>query len=72
VGSDADIVVLDPESSTVILASTMAQRCDYSPFERWHVPGRIDAVYVRGTLVARRGRFVGPDGHGQFLARKPV
>ena len=72
VGSDADLVVLDPQGSHVILASTMTQRCDYTPFEKWHVPGRIDAVYVRGTLVASRGDFVGPEGHGTFLARRPL
>jgi dihydropyrimidinase len=69
VGADADLVVLDPEASTVILAATMMQRCDYTPFERWSSPGRIDRVYLRGKLIAQRGQFVGKSGAGQFLPR---
>ena len=69
VGSDADLVVIDPEASTVILAATMQQHCDYTPFERWSAPGRIDSVYLRGELIARRGQFVGRPGAGQFLPR---
>ncbi|MEU4568920.1 dihydropyrimidinase [Micromonospora sp. NPDC023956] len=69
-GSDADLVVLDPDAASVVLAQTMTQNCDYTPFERWHVPGRIDAVYLRGELVARRGRFVGRQDAGRFLSRR--
>ncbi|GHH69206.1 dihydropyrimidinase [Streptosporangium violaceochromogenes] len=71
-GSDADLVVLDPDSASVVLAHTMTQRCDYTPFERWHVPGRVDQVYLRGELIARRGRFVGRQDAGRFLARRPA
>ncbi|MGC5331155.1 dihydropyrimidinase [Micromonospora sp. DT62] len=71
-GSDADLVVLDPDAASVVLAQTMTQNCDYTPFERWHVPGRVDAVYLRGELVARRGRFVGRQDAGRFLARRPA
>ncbi|MFG1889246.1 dihydropyrimidinase [Micromonospora sp. NPDC049051] len=71
-GSDADLVVLDPQAASVVLAQTMTQNCDYTPFERWHVPGRVDAVYLRGELIARRGRFVGRQDAGKFLARRPA
>ncbi|WP_344076564.1 dihydropyrimidinase [Luedemannella helvata] len=71
-GSDADLVVLDPDAASVVLAQTMTQNCDYTPFERWHVPGRVDEVYLRGKLVARRGRFVGRQDGGRFLARRPA
>ncbi len=69
-GADADLVVIDPQAASVVLAQTMTQDCDYTPFERWHVPGRIDAVYLRGELVARRGRFVGRPDAGRFLPRR--
>lgn len=68
-GSDADLVVIDPEGSSVILAATMATRCDYTPFEKWSVPGRIDRVYQRGKLIVERGRYVGTSGTGEYLAR---
>ncbi|WP_168222426.1 dihydropyrimidinase [Micromonospora sp. HM134] len=69
-GADADLVVIDPQAASVVLAQTMTQDCDYTPFERWHVPGRIDSVYLRGELVARRGRFVGRQDAGRFLPRR--
>jgi dihydropyrimidinase len=71
-GSDADLVVIDPEGTSVILASTMAQRCDYTPFEGWSVPGRIDRVYLRGELIARGGRYVGGAPTGRFIARSAL
>lgn len=72
VGSDADVLVLDPTASTIIMAATQYQRVDYTPFEKARVPAKIDAVYSRGHLVATGGRFVGRLGHGRFLERKPV
>jgi dihydropyrimidinase len=71
-GSDADLVVVDPDASTVILAEQQHQRSDYTPFERWSVPGRIVGVWRRGEHVVDRGRFIGRDGGGVYLARRPV
>lgn len=72
VGSDADVVVLDPSAHTLIMAATQQQNVDYTPFEKWRVPGRIEQVYSRGQLVATRGRYVGRMGHGEFLERTTV
>lgn len=72
VGSDADIVVLDPTSHTLIMAATQQQNVDYTPFEKWRVPGKVELVYSRGALVARAGTFVGRLGHGRFLDRGPL
>lgn len=71
-GSDADMVVLDPDGSTVLMASTQHQRSDYTPFERWSVPGRIRGVWRRGEHVIDRGRFIGGAGGGAFVPRRPV
>lgn len=68
-GADADIVVLDPEGTTTISAATQNQRMDYTPYEGWELPGSFDAVYSRGELIADRGRYVGADGRGRFIAR---
>lgn len=72
VGADADIVVLDPSGTTTISADTQQQRIDYTPWEGWKVPGRIEHVYSRGALVARDGSFTGSAGHGRYLARSRV
>lgn len=68
-GFDADLVVLDPAGTTTISAATQNQRMDYTLYEGWKLPGSIEAVYSRGDLVARSGRFVGASGRGRFLAR---
>jgi len=72
VGSDGDIVVLNPEGTTRVSAATQNQRMDYTPYEGWELPGAIDAVYSRGDLVAQAGKFVGAEGRGQFLKRSTV
>jgi dihydropyrimidinase len=68
-GSDADIIVLDPNGETAISAATQTQAVDYSLYEGWKLPGRIDAVYSRGELIASNGKYVGREGRGNFLAR---
>ncbi|MEO6827315.1 MAG: dihydropyrimidinase [Microbacteriaceae bacterium] len=68
-GSDADIVVFDPNGETTISAATQNQAMDYTPYEGWTLPGAIAAVYSRGDLVAEYGTFVGAAGRGQFVKR---
>jgi dihydropyrimidinase len=70
VGSDADIVIYDPDYRGCISAKTHLMATDYSAFEGWELKGRPDKVFVRGKLQADGGRFVGSLGHGQFLARQ--
>jgi dihydropyrimidinase len=69
VGSDADVVIYDPEYRGTISASTHLMATDYSAFEGWELEGRPSHVFVRGRLQACDGKFVGQLGHGQFLAR---
>jgi dihydropyrimidinase len=69
VGSDADIVVYDPERERTISAKTHHMNVDYSCYEGRVVKGASDVVMSRGTVVVRDGEFVGPRGHGRFLKR---
>jgi dihydropyrimidinase len=71
VGSDADLVVYDPEYRGTISASTQHVACDYSGFEGVAIEGRPALVLVRGTVQVREGEFVGERGRGKFLRRKP-
>ncbi|MEM8944666.1 MAG: dihydropyrimidinase [Planctomycetota bacterium] len=72
VGSDADLVVYDPEYRGKISASTQQMNVDYSAFEGWEILGRPSLVTVRGEVQVRDGDFVGTLGRGQFLSRAPV
>ncbi len=72
VGSDADLVVYDPEYRGQISAKTQQMDVDYSAYEGWDLEGRPSVVTVRGTVMVRDGEFVGQRGHGQFLQREPT
>jgi dihydropyrimidinase len=69
VGSDADIVVFDPDRSTVISAEDQVSKVDYSTFEGREVRGVPEIVLSRGTVVFEDGTVTGKPGHGQFIRR---
>jgi dihydropyrimidinase len=70
-GSDADLVVYDPDYRGKISAATHQMNLDYNSFEGFEIEGRPHVVTVRGKIAAREGRFVGETGRGKFLAREP-
>jgi len=72
VGSDADLVVFDPDYRGTISAITQTMAVDYSAFEGWKIEGRPSIVTVRGEVAARDGKFTGTIGRGQFLKREPT
>jgi dihydropyrimidinase len=69
VGSDADIVVFDPERTQVISAATHHMNVDYSAYEGREVQGTVETVLSRGRVVIESGEFKGKAGDGQFLKR---
>src|SRR6202041_1212225 len=64
VGSDADIVVFDPNEEMVISASTHHMRVDYSMFEGIRVKGVAKVVLSRGRVIVENGEFKGRAGAG--------
>ena len=70
VGSDADLVIFDPEYRGTLSAATHHTNCDYSGFEGFAVQGRPSIVTVRGKVQVRDGQFVGERGRGQLLRRE--
>jgi dihydropyrimidinase len=71
VGSDADLVIFDPEYRGVISAHTQKVNNDYSGFEGMKIEGRPSVVTVRGKVQVRDGEFVGERGRGVLLKREP-
>jgi dihydropyrimidinase len=69
VGSDADIVVLDPRRRHVVRAADMHE-ADYSPWEGRDLAVWPSLTMVRGKIVVESGRFSGDLKDGQFLPRK--
>jgi dihydropyrimidinase len=70
-GSDADLVIFDPDWRGTISAKTHAMNVDYSAYEGWPLKGRPDTVILRGQPVVENGSFTGTFGNGQFLPRMP-
>jgi dihydropyrimidinase len=71
VGSDADVVVLDPNATRTIRAADLHSACDYDPYEGWEVTGWPELVLSRGEIVFERGGPRGAAGHGRFVRRAP-
>lgn len=69
VGSDADLVIFDPNRKHTISARTHHMRVDYSMFEGIQVTGMPDVVLSRGKVVIEGDKFMGLAGQGQFLRR---
>jgi dihydropyrimidinase len=72
VGSDADLVIFDPNYRGVVSARTQHINNDYSGFEGFALEGRPAVVTVRGKIQVRDGVFIGEKGRGQFLRREPM
>ena len=72
VGTDADLVVFDPELAITIDAAKLASNCDYNPHQGREVTGWPVHTLVRGRPIVVDREFVGEPGYGRFLVRKPV
>jgi dihydropyrimidinase len=68
-GSDADIVIFDPEKKIRLSAKTLHMKVDYNPYEGREVVGATDTVISRGRVVIDGGKFVGRAGAGSFIKR---
>jgi dihydropyrimidinase len=71
VGSDADIVVFDPNKKTTLSVKTLHMNVDYNPYEGRTVQGSPSAVICNGEVVVEGDQFVGRKGAGRFLRRGP-
>jgi dihydropyrimidinase len=69
VGSDADIVIFDPNAEHTISAKTHHMRVDYSAYEGRKVRGVTETVLSRGNVIVEKGHFKGTAGDGKFLKR---
>ena len=68
-GSDADLVVYDPDYRGKLSAKTHLMNIDYNAFDGWPIEGRPSTVTMRGEVAVHDGKFVGTVGRGQFLER---
>lgn len=69
VGSDADLVLFDPQEERILSAATHHMNVDYNPFEGMKVTGAPRSVLSRGEFVIQNNEFVGEAGNGIYLKR---
>jgi dihydropyrimidinase len=71
-GSDADIIIVDPEPSGAIDIARLHMATDYTPYQGLPVRGRVDTVIVRGRPVIVSGVLIDPEPRGRSLAAEPL
>jgi dihydropyrimidinase len=70
-GSDADIVLWDPQKKVKCGVTLSHQRTDYNLYEGWELTGMPEKVFLRGQCIVDDGRWLGKAGQGKFLPRGP-
>ena len=71
VGSDADLVVWDPEATKTITAGAQQSAIDYNVFEGQTIKGLPRFTLTRGVVAVTEGKVDSREGHGEFVAREP-
>ena len=68
-GSDADVVIWDPEKKVTYGVAQSHQRTDYNLYEGWELTGMPEKVFLRGKLIVNGEQWLGNAGAGLFLKR---
>ncbi|MGQ0505274.1 MAG: dihydropyrimidinase [Myxococcaceae bacterium] len=71
-GSDADVVIFDPEKEVRWSAKTHHMRVDYNPYEGRTTKGAPTHVFSRGKLIVENDTWLGKAGDGKFFRRGAV
>ena len=67
-GSDADIVIFDPDAPHTIHMATNLHACDNSPYEGYVAAGMARDVILNGELVVEKGKLIAA-GRGEYVRR---
>jgi len=67
IGSDADIVIFDPEKECTIHAANLHMATNFSPYEGMTIHGAVETTISRGRIVYIDGEFQGEAGWGRFI-----
>jgi dihydropyrimidinase len=68
-GSDADLVIWDPEKRVKYGVVMSQQRTDYNLYEGWELLGYPEKVFLRGKLIVDGDQWLGKAGQGNFIKR---
>jgi len=71
-GSDADIVIFNPEERHVLSVKDHHMNVDYSAYEGWEVTGKVKTVLLRGQIAIENGKCLLKKGAGEYIKRSKV
>jgi dihydropyrimidinase len=69
-GSDADVVVLDPNKKIEVDHTKMETGADWNPYQGWQLAGFAETTFSRGRKIVEDYKFIGENGWGQWLPRE--
>jgi dihydropyrimidinase len=72
VGSDADLLLFDPNEQHTLSAETHHMNVDYSAYEGWKLTGKCKTTILRGQVAVDNGKVRINKGYGQFIKRNKV
>ena len=72
IGSDADLVVFDPNKEHTISVKTHHMNCDYSAYEGKKVKGKVETVILRGQIAIEKETCKLKAGYGEFIRRSKI
>jgi dihydropyrimidinase len=68
-GTDADLVIWDPDKEIKYGVKVAQHRTDYNLYEGWKLKGVIEKVFLRGNLIVDQQTWKGKRGMGRFIYR---
>jgi dihydropyrimidinase len=71
-GSDADIVIFDPNEAHTLSVNSHHMNVDYSAYEGWPITGKVKTVILRGQVAIDNGKCLVEKGYGKFIKRSKV
>lgn len=71
-GSDADIVLFNPEENWTLSSETLHSASGYTAYEGKKVNGKVVMTYLRGRLVMGDGIYLGLEGDGRFIKAEKI
>ena len=72
VGSDADIMIFDPNEEHTLSAKTHHMNVDYSGYEGWKLKGKVKSVLMRGQVAIENNQINVKPGYGKFVKRNKI
>lgn len=71
-GADGDLIILNPDREWVLTHDRMHGAADYTAYEGMRMKGAIELVMQRGAVIVKDNQFLGKQGDGRFIFRKPL